>query len=616
MRTFAGYILVFSLFSIFLVILFSMQDEVHKIQDFHHALEKAVGEDQFNISKTSLLADKDGQVFSEMNRPFRLYVSDEEIPDYVKEVLVASEDQHFYDHVGFDAGAIIRALVKNLVYTEIQQGGSTITQQLARNLYLGHEKTYNRKLTELFYAHEIEKSLTKDEIMELYLNVIYFSNGVYGIETASRYYFEKSLGELNKAELTFITAIPNNPKKYDPVTNFDQTKIRQERLIDIMQQTGKLSEQEAAEMKMIPITLSLRKKLDKYPDYAVYAEAELRKLVAEKEGYLNKLDNAQSGEETQQIHTDLDKRIAELVNSGIIIHTALDRDMQEKSIKAFQQSLTYKDVEGASITIDNQSRAITAMVGGTNYQKYNFHHAYQAFRQPGSAIKPLLVYGPYFEQFQASISDRVSADNYCIGNYCPVNYGGRQYGSVSINTAFSQSYNTPALRLFEKVGIANGFDKLSRFSFENIQEQDYTYAAALGGFSYGMSPLEMTDAYTSFIDGTYKQAHAISKVTDHKGNILYQWQNPQEIIWSPETTEKIRAMLSSVINSGTGKSAKVSAPYAGLKTGTTNNYHDYWVLGLTDRFTTGVWIGHDIPKSMADIEKDRASLLIWKDIMK
>jgi penicillin-binding protein 4 len=616
MRTLSGYILVFSLFPIFLFILFSTADEVHKVRGFHNALEGAVAQDQFNITKTSLLTDKDGNVFSEMNRPFRLYVSDEEIPVYVKEVLVASEDQHFYEHVGFDAGAIIRALVKNLVFTHIQQGGSTITQQLARNLYLGQEKTYNRKLTELFYAHEIEKSLSKDEIMEMYLNVIYFSNGVYGIETASQYYFQKSLGELNKAELTFITAIPNNPKKYDPVTNFEQTKIRQERLIDIMQQTGKLSDQEASEMKKVPITLNVRKKLDKYPDYAVYAESELRELVAEKEGYLKRLDSAQSEEEKQKIYAEFDKRIAEVINSGIIIHTALDPSMQEKSIKAFQQRLTYKDVEGASITIDNQSRQITAMVGGSNYQKYNFHHAYQAFRQPGSAIKPLLVYGPYIEQFKASINDRVSADNYCIGNYCPINYGGGQYGSVSINTAFSQSYNTPALRLFEKVGIANAFDKLSRFSFENILEKDYTYAASIGGFTYGMSPLEMTDAYTSFIDGTYKQAHAISKVTDHKGNILYQWEHPEETVWSPQTTKKIRDMLSSSIQNGTGKWAKVNAPYAGVKTGTTNNYNDYWVLGLTDRYTTGVWMGYDIPKSMANIERDRASHLIWKDIMK
>ncbi|EDL63466.1 transglycosylase domain-containing protein [Bacillus sp. SG-1] len=616
MRTFIGYILVFSLFPFFLFILFSSAQEINKVQGFHNALEEAVSEEQFDITKTSLITDKDGRIFSEMNRPFRLYAGHEEIPDFVKEILVASEDQHFYEHVGFDAGAIMRALVKNLVFTHIQQGGSTITQQLARNLYLGQEKTYNRKLTELFYAHEIEESLSKDEIMELYLNIIYFSNGVYGIETASQYYFQKPLGELNKAELAFITAIPNNPKKYDPVDHFDQTKVRQERLLDIMQQTGKLTEQETAELKKAPIQLSVRKKTDLYPDYAVYAESELRELVAKQEGFLKKIEEAKNEEEKQKIYDAFDIRIGDLINSGIIIHTSLDRDMQEKSMKAFQTRLIYKGIEGASITIDNQSRQIIAMIGGTNYQKYNFHHAYQAFRQPGSSIKPLLVYGPYIEQTQASISERISADNYCIGNYCPINYGGRQHGNVTMNTAFSQSYNTPALRLFEKVGIANAFAKLDPFDFEKVQEKDYTYAASIGGFTYGMSPLEMTDAYTSFIDGQYQPARAITKVTDYKGKILYEWNEPRETVWSQQTTEKVRTMLSNSMQNGTGKWAKVNKPYAGVKTGTTNFYNDYWVLGLTDRYTTGVWIGHDIPQNMENIERDRPSHLIWRDIMR
>ncbi|WP_409251822.1 transglycosylase domain-containing protein [Bacillus sp. SCS-153A] len=616
MRTFTGYILLFSLFPFFLFILFSSAKEVHKVQGFHNALEDAVGEDQFDVTKTSLMVDKDGSVFSEMNRPFRLYADHEEIPDFAKELLVASEDQHFYEHVGFDAGAIMRALVKNLVFTHIQQGGSTITQQLARNLYLGQEKTYNRKLTELFYAHEIEKSLSKEEIMELYLNVIYFSNGVYGIETASQYYFQKSLNELNKAELAFITAIPNNPNKYDPVDHFDQTKVRQERLLDIMQQTGKLTEQETAELKNVAIQLNLRQKTDLYPDYAVYVESELRELVAKQEGFLKKLEEAKNEEEKQNIYDAFEKRMSNIIDSGIIIHTSLDHDIQEKSLKAFQTRLNYKGIEGASITIDNQSRQIIAMVGGNDYQKYNFHHAYQAFRQPGSAIKPLLVYGPYIEQTQASISERVSADNYCIGNYCPINYGGRQYGTVTMNTAFSQSYNTPALRLFEKVGIANAFAKLESFDFEKVQEQDYTYAASIGGFTYGLSPLELTDAYTSFIDGNYQPARAITKVTDYKGKLLFEWNEPRETIWSQQTTEKIRAMLSNSMQNGTGKWAKVNKPNAGVKTGTTNNYNDYWVLGLTDRYTTGVWIGYDIPQNMESIESDRPSHLIWRDIMK
>ncbi|MGF2617607.1 transglycosylase domain-containing protein [Rossellomorea aquimaris] len=490
MRTLAGYILVFSLFPFFLFILFSTAKEINKVQGFQGALEQAVSEDQFDITKTSLLTDKDGKLFSEMNRPFRLYADEEDIPDFVKEILVSSEDQHFYDHVGFDAGAIIRALVKNLVFTHIQQGGSTITQQLARNLYLGQEKTYNRKLTELFYAHEIEKSLTKDEIMELYLNIIYFSNGVYGIETASQYYFQKELGELNKAELAFITAIPNNPNKYDPVEHFDQTKIRQERLLDIMQQTGKLTEEEASKLKAVQINLNIRKKVDQYGDYAVYAQSELRELVAQQEGYLKKLEAAGSPEQKQKIYDDFDRRMSEVINSGIIIHTSLDRNIQEKSKTAFQKRLNYNGIEGASITIDNESRKIIAMVGGKDYKKYNFHHAYQAFRQPGSSIKPLLVYGPYIEETQASIAERVNADNYCIGNYCPINYGGRQYGTVTMNTAFSQSYNTPRFDYSKKSGLIKPSLHFQNLTLKNFRNRIIPMPLPSAGSPMGCPPLK------------------------------------------------------------------------------------------------------------------------------
>ncbi|MHC8522964.1 transglycosylase domain-containing protein [Rossellomorea sp. H39__3] len=200
MRTFAGYIAISCIVSIFFTTLFFSAGEVKKAGEFQEALESKVNKEQMNVNRTSLMKDADGRVFSEINRPFRLYTEDEDIPDFAKEIIITSEDQNFYEHVGFDAGAILRAVVKNLVFTHIKQGGSTITQQLARNMYLGQEKTYNRKLTELFYAGQIEKNLTKDEIMEMYLNVIYFSNGVYGIGTASQYYFSKPVTELNQGK--------------------------------------------------------------------------------------------------------------------------------------------------------------------------------------------------------------------------------------------------------------------------------------------------------------------------------------------------------------------------------------------------------------------------------
>ncbi|KAA0561173.1 penicillin-binding protein [Bacillus sp. CH30_1T] len=614
MRIFAGYITVISVMFIFFTTLFFTTDEWNKVQSFQNELEHSVSTDNLNLNRTSLLLDQNGKVFSEVNRPYRLYIPDEQIPPFMKDILVASEDQHFYEHVGFDAGAILRAVVKNLVFTHIQQGGSTITQQLARNLYLGQEKTYNRKLTELIYAHEIEKSLSKDEILELYLNVIYFSNGVYGIETASQYYFQKSVTELNQAEMAFIASIPNNPGKYDPIDHFEQTKVRQERLLDILVSTGELSKEEADKMKKVPISLNVRKKIDLYPDYAFYVESELKELISIHEGYKVELANAASPEEKEKVAQKLDERFQQVISSGIQIQTGLNPELQQKSVKALNGHLQ-KELQGATVTINNKTRTIAALTGGRNYQKYNFHHAFQAFRQPGSVIKPLLVYGPYIEKYQASVTEKVNANRYCIGGYCPMNYGGVQPGAVTLQHSLAQSYNAPSLRLMEKVGIEEAFKSLSPFSFEKVISEDQTYAASVGGFTYGMSPLEMTDAYTSFIDGNYQESHAIIHVKDNKGNILYQWKNNLKTVWSADTTSKMRKMLGEAATSGTGRAAYVSKPYVGIKTGTTNNYHDYWVMGITDTFTTGVWVGHDIPRNMSQIEQQRPSHKIWKQIM-
>ncbi|MCA1055584.1 penicillin-binding protein [Rossellomorea aquimaris] len=615
MRVFAGFLTVFGFMALFFITLFFTTEEADRAQVFQEELQNAVNADQLDLNKTSLLLDKDGNVFSEVNRPFRLYADDENIPPFVKEILVASEDQHFYEHVGFDAGAILRAVVKNLVFTHIQQGGSTITQQLARNLYLGQEKTYNRKLTELFYAHEIESSLSKDEILELYLNVIYFSNGVYGIETASQYYFQKNVSDLNKAELAFLASIPNNPGKYDPLDHFDQTKVRQERLLDILVNTEKMSKEEADKLKKVPIKLNIRKRIDRYPDYAFYVEQELKELISLNEGYEAQLEKAGSPQEKEKIIEKLDQRVESVISSGVKISTALDPSLQQKSVEAVNATLKGQQLQGASVTIDNKTRRIAALTGGTDYRKYNFNHAFQAYRQPGSSIKPLLVYAPYLDKFKSSIYEEVNANRYCIGNYCPVNYGGAQPGTVTMTRSMSQSYNAAALRLMEKVGIDNAFNELSAFSFEKLTKEDRTYAAAVGGFTYGVSPLEMTDAYTSFVDGTYEKSHAIINVKGSSGKILYEWKQKRGQVWSDDTTSKMRQMLANAASDGTGKAAYVSRPYVGIKTGTTNQYHDYWVMGLTDLYTTGVWVGHDIPQDMSGIERLRPSHKIWQAIM-
>ncbi len=616
MRTFAGYIAISCIVAVFFTTLFFSAGEVKKAGEFQDALESKVNKEHMNVNRTSLMKDEDGRVFSEINRPFRLYTEDEDIPDFAKDIIITSEDQNFYEHVGFDAGAILRAVVKNLVFTHIQQGGSTITQQLARNMYLGQEKTYNRKLTELFYAGQIEKNLTKDEIMEMYLNVIYFSNGVYGIGTASQYYFSKPVTELNQGEISFLASIPNNPGKYDPIKHFDETKKRQERLLELLVTSEKLTEKEAVKIKKTPIHLKVKKAVEEYPDYAFYVEHELKELIGEKEGFADELADAGSEEERDGILKEWDERFHAVISSGVIINTALDPAMQKKSTKALNDTLESTELEGASASIDNKTRKIVAITGGKNYKEYNFHHAFQAFRQPGSAIKPLLVYGPYMEKLHPSLQETIDGNQYCIKGYCPVNYGNASPGMVTISQAFAQSYNGPALRMMEKVGVDQAFEFIRPFHFQKVSKEDKTFAASVGGFTYGMSPLEMTDAYTSFIDGEYTPARAITDVTDSEGNLLYQWKDNATEVWSKSTTAQMRSLLHQGAVSGTGKPAYVSRPYVGIKTGTTNQYHDFWVMGLTDRYTTGVWVGHDTPENMSSIESWRPGHRIWKQIMK
>ncbi|MFB1082438.1 transglycosylase domain-containing protein [Jeotgalibacillus sp. JSM ZJ347] len=616
MRMTLGFTGVLLLIPLCIFLWVEMDKEMKTQAAFQKAVTEKVDVDHIHTDETSFLLDKDGNRFAQGSSGVRLYATDEEIPQFLKDVTVYSEDQNFYDHIGFDAGAIIRAVVKNLVFTHIQQGGSTITQQLARNLYLTQDKTYNRKMTELFYASELEKKLSKDEILSAYLNIIYYSNGVYGIKGASMYYFDKDLNELSKAEMAFLAAIPNNPSKYDPINNFDQAKERQERLLDILVLEEMLDSAEADQLKAETINIRQYKNTDLYPDYAVYAEYELKQLIAAEEGYKDRLNRAEKPSVKEQIFQELDQRTNEVLGSGIIIHTALDPSLQQKTVTAVKQNLPYEGVEGAAVLIDNRSREIVSIAGGKNYQKYNFNRAYQAVRQPGSAIKPLLVYAPYIETFQPFLSQTVNGDSLCIQDYCPENYGGLEYGDVSISRAFLLSLNTPAARLMNETGIALSFDYLHAFDFAYVQPGDETLAAASGGFTYGMSPIELTDAYTSFIDGSYKPAHAIRKVTDKQGNVLYEWEDTQIPVWSAQTTSKMRELLNTAAVSGTGNPAYLNKPYIGIKTGTTNEWADYWTVGLTDQYTGGVWVGHDLPENMRSIETDRPAHMIWKDMMR
>jgi len=581
----------------------NIKTEINIAQAHEEQMTNAIHLPEVEAQLPVTLIDRNGQTFSEEYVEWRQPLSLQEIPQIAQEIFITSEDADFYTHIGFDLSAIIRAVVANSNSNTTSQGGSTITQQLVRMRYLSEEKTYERKLTELFYAYELEKEFDKEAILTMYLNESYFSNQVYGIGGAATYYFQKPLQELSIAEIAFIAAIPNNPSLYNPLKNYDQTKARQERLLDTLAANGAITEGEAKNYKADAITLNVKDKIQSYPMYSTYVLQELKWLIAEKEGYADRLSSTDNEEEKKKIKAQLDIRLNTLFQNGLIIHTALDPTKQQHDEEKMSAILGTSPWQAAGAAIENQSREIVSLYAGKNYEKFDFHRAFQGTRQPGSAFKPLAVYAPFFETTSHTPDSIVNGGRYCVGSFCPQNYGGYTYGDVSIRTAFRHSYNTSALRLFQTVGVETAFHYLNRFHFRSIVEKDYNYAASLGGLTYGVTALELADAYTSFIDGSYVLAHSIRKVTALDGTELYSWDTQRDQIWSPKTVKYMRELLADVVANGTGQGVYSNSSYVGAKTGTTNDYRDYWLAGLDNEYTAAVWLGYDKPQSMQQLEE-------------
>ncbi|MEK5265339.1 MULTISPECIES: transglycosylase domain-containing protein [Bacillus] len=616
-RAIIGWLLLVALIPLFVLTFYLSKEEAASVKPVNEVLDQKIKLEKVDFSQNSYMYDRDGSLISEIvsNDENRVFVKYDKIPDSVKELFLRSEDRNFYDHKGIDFMGVIRALAANVKNHGISQGASTITQQLSRNLYLSHERSFSRKFTELLYSYELERKFTKEEILESYLNTIYFSNGVYGVGSAANYYFDKPLSSLTLAQMAFISAIPNNPTLYDPLKQFKHTKKRQERLLGILEKDGVITKKQYKKAVKEKISLSLSEKKNLYPDYVTYANEEFTDLVSDQEGFTKRLKKAKTAGAKKAIQKELSEKVSALLQDGVKIYTALDPSLQQRAVYQLNAQLPYQGVEGGSAVINHQTHQIVALAGGKNYKKFDFNYAYQAQRQPGSAIKPLLDYGPYIDQTGATASSKISAGKFCSSGYCPQNYSHKTYGTVTLETAFKNSYNTPAIRMLDTVGVKKGFSYLEKFSFEHIVADDYRLPSALGGFTKGFSPLEITDAYTVFGNqGAYTRNHSITKVTDLNGKTLYKWKESPKQIYSQRTNETMRKLLASVVKSGTGKKANFNSPYIGGKTGTSNDYKDIWFVGLTDQYTMGVWVGRD-RGTVESIYSSSPHLRIWKQTM-
>ncbi|MCF6410980.1 transglycosylase domain-containing protein [Pseudalkalibacillus salsuginis] len=617
MKLLAGYIGIISLLLSSFMLTTHAWREIKSVEPPSKMIDSEIPIDSVQLAKSSTILADDGSIIDTIHgTEHRIYIPYEQLPSSVIHAFIAAEDNHFFKHRGVDGTAIIRAIVINAKSNSIDQGGSTITQQLARNLFLSHTKTYKRKLHEAFYSYRLEQELTKEKIFELYSNAIYFGNGIYGIETASRFYFGQSINQLSLSEIALLCGIPNSPIKYDPITNMDRSLERQRYVLRKMFENKYIKEEEYNKAMNSDIVLDVLRPVHEFPDYTSYTLRELKDLVSQSEGFDEKLKNAETTGEKKKIRSELDRFVYQLVyEKGIKIETNLDKGIQINTREQLGQ-LPY-EVEGAFVVIDHTTHKLKALIGGKKMKANEFNRAYQSYRQPGSAIKPLLAFVPIIEQKALPLNVPVDASPFCKQTYCPSNYGNATYRNVSLKEAMGKSINTAAVRMVDSVGIEQAFQFLEPFSFKKVSAKDHRLPTVLGGFDYGLSPLELTNAYTAFSNnGLYQPSRAIKSVHTIDGRLLYQWKDKPRQVWSSDTNEKMRILLSYVMTNGTGRQANIPSKYTGGKTGTTNDNKDLWFVGMTERYTAGIWVGKDRPAPITNVQSRVLHLKIWKDVMK
>ncbi|OLA65911.1 MAG: glycosyl transferase [Roseburia inulinivorans] len=570
--------------------------------------------DTFKANQTSIVYASDGSVISTLKgEKDSYYVSIEEMPVDAVTAIVSIEDKKFFRHHGIDYRALLRAVKAMVQNGEVKQGGSTITMQLARNIFLSQEKTWQRKVEEMYIATELENKYSKDQILEFYLNNIYFGNGYYGIQSAARGYFDRDVESLSLSQIAFLCAIPNNPTLYDPVTNKDNTVSRRDRILKNMLDDGKISQMDYAQAVAEQITLNRPQALAKNDYVETYTYYCATRALMEQQGFVFHEDF--KTDEEQQAYEDTYSALysecqKKLYTGGYRIYTSIDLSMQDGLQQSVNDTLSgytgvndegVYELQASAVCIDNDNGYVRAIVGGRSqeFPGYTLNRAYQSFRQPGSAIKPLTVYTPSFEQ-----------------NYTPDSIVTDEPIEDTVRTAVEKSVNTIAWKLYDQLTPDKGLSYLKAMNFSRISPSDYRLATALGGFTNGVSALEMASGFATIEnDGYYRTPTCIVKIEDGNGTVLYNsGQNPV-LIYKKNAARMMTDVLKGVITNGTGKGLDLGdMPCAG-KTGTTNDQKDGWFVGYTRYYTTSVWVGYDMPKKLQGLMGNTYPGKIWQSFM-
>ena len=585
----------------------------------------------FRQNETSIIYDANGNIMSKLKGEKDVYyIKYSDIPQVAVSAITSIEDKNFFKHKGYDLKAIIRA---GLAYIKnkgvITQGGSTITQQLARNIFLSFEESWQRKAREIFIAIELEKKYTKKEIMEFYLNNIYFANGYYGIQSAALGYFGKGVNSLSLSQITFLLSIPNSPTRYNPYENIEGTLARRDRILDQMVLDGKISEAEASKAKSEEIKLKAPK-VEKSSYALTFALDRAVKALMKSEGFNFRYsfnsdeDRKAYNENYNEVYSSCQTR---LYSGGYRIYTSIDPEKQKLlqdtvdnglSVSSEKSKSGIYSLQGAAVTIDNSSGRVVAIVGGRSQKLKGstLNRAYQSFRQPGSTIKPLIVYTPAFEQ--GYTPESMVKDEKIEGG--PVNADGVFSGNMTILDALAKSKNTVAWKLFTEISPAIGIGKLLDMGFSAISDTDYYPSAALGGFTKGVNAVEMASAYAAIENGgEFREPTCIMKMTDSSGNDIvadgFYQKGTSKYIYDENACKMMITCMEAVMTKGTGVGGKLATMPCAGKTGTTNDSKDLWFVGFTKYYTTSVWVGYDIPRSLAGLTYTATPLGIWKTYM-
>lgn len=536
-------------------------------------------------------------IYTTLSEERRIPVTINDIPKHVQQAFIAIEDNRFYEHGGIDYRGTARALVSTLSGSEVQ-GGSTITQQLAKNAFLTQERSIIRKIKEAFIAKELEHKYTKDEILTMYLNQIYFGQGAYGIESASMYYFGKHVKQLDVAEAATLAAIPKSPNYFNPFENPQESKKRQELVIDQMVKYGLISAEDGAAAKAEKLSFNTYHKKSTDPR-SYFFDMITQKVI-------------------EEVGADA------LYKGGLKIYTTLDSDMQRAAERAMKHLPTYY-TDGKKITqpqmalvaIDPTTGYVKAMIGGRGDDKFN--RATLAVRQPGSAFKPFVYLTVMQNGYTPAsvIEDKV--EEFSPG-WKPQNSDRKEHGKVSLRSALIRSLNVPTVKLAQEVGVDKIIANAEKMGISTMVESgaysDANLAMALGGLSKGVNPLEMAAAYGVLAtNGMYCKPIALLKIVDREGKVLYEAKKSEaKRVIDAEAAYLTTNMMQDVFVSGTASGMGIGRQAAG-KTGTTDTYIDAWFVGYTPNLSTAVWVGDDNNKPLNYMYGSGAPLSIWHDFM-